>query len=768
MKARAEYVRRFEVMSRLFAIAVSVLMVGSSAGFAFAISSQVSVPSLSDVAGTAPTSLVNLEAQPTPTPGYSNGNLAYLNPLPQAALDDSNSVNVSDPLVTVGGCTSYFQHGGYPTFVSFHASPTIGLVPLKVSFSAETVCASINDWTWGDGNESSQPVANGSAASMYYWWNYTHTYRYQGAFDGGTSMMGGPGIQHLINESAAIYVDVVGPISFKSSPDFGPLPLLVSFSFETCFGVGLTAHWTFGDGNVSSQSRPNGTLTAGGVPYQWWNYTHTYTYPQTFTTQVNVSSSRFYAVATTSITASWVEGETLQVTSNYGNPPLRVGFSYETFYGVGYSATWTWGDGNISMQSNPNSSGGGGNSPPYELWTYTHTYQYIGSFIPQVTVSKTTHHATGTTNVYASFVPSLFYSFYNESGLIRRGINGSRYSIGLVEECSVDPSQLTRVFSGDLQKFDQEFNLSSASLEFVGPGANSCPQPTSSWTEETDLDIQWAHVAAPGAKIYVCLDNLGTSFQSGFYSCVQTFYQNRLNNSNSWNTMIVANTWAYCATGNRYYYESPGCVNGPENISYSRNWSMDQSAGMNLVSSSGDTWPGFCVTAYYPASDPYGLAVGGTTVTSVGISGSYGSEKQWNDTWKDGGNQTCSGKNGQSHPEFPGETWGTNPWYSAPNWALLNLSSHRYFPDMSMVGNRTTGVPFVVNGGWAINAGTSLGAPVWAGILDMLYQAQTRGLSGFAGYFLYEHPSCFHLISLLAGGGRDGLGTPDVGCLSNQ
>jgi subtilase family serine protease len=635
-----------------------------------------------------------------------------------------------------------------------------------VRFSAETVCGGSITWDFGDGNGTSQSVANGSVTVgliTYYWWNYTHTYRYIGMFVATFSISSGP---YNVHVSVNVHVSTVGSVSFHATPNYGSPSLRVGFSYETFYGSGGTAKWTYGDGNTSTQSSPNGTRVAGSITYQWWNYTHTYTYTRTFLAQVNVTAAKFYAPSSLNIYVSWVQGISFAESPNYAaKAPLRAGFSYETAFGVGYSATWTFGDGNVSTQTSPNGSAGG-STASYQWWNYTHTYHYVGSFIPQVSVSKATHHVSATTNVYVSFVPSLYYSFYNETGLLSRGISGSTYSIGLVETCSVDPSQLIPVFSGDLKKFDQQFGLPDTSLNFEGPGESSCPNPTTSWTEETDLDIPWAHVAAPGATIYVCLDNLGVSIQSGFESCVQTFYQYRLNNSNAWNTMIVANTWAYCAAGSQYLYQQPDCVNGPESASYSRNWSMDQLAGMNLISSSGDVWPGFCVTAYYPASNPYGLAVGGTTVTSVGTAGSYGSEKQWNDTWQAGGSQTCSGKNGQSHPEFPGETWGSNLWYQAPNWQLLNLSSHRSFPDVSMIGNRTTGVPVVVNGGWFIEAGTSLGAPIWAGVLDVLFQAQARGLSGFAGQFLYNHTSCFHVIALLAGGGRDGLGTPDVGCLS--
>ena len=59
-----------------------------------------------------------------------------------------------------------------------------------------------------------------------------------------------------------------------------------------------------------------------------------------------------------------------------------------------------------------------------------------------------------------------------------------------------------------------------------------------------------------------------------------------------------------------------------------------------------------------------------------------------------------------------------------------------------------------------------MGSPIWAGILDMLFQAAAPGLSGFAAPFLYSHASCFQVILNGTTGPRDGLGTPNIGCLA--
>jgi subtilase family serine protease len=444
---------------------------------------------------------------------------------------------------------------------------------------------------------------------------------------------------------------------------------------------------------------------------------------------------------------------------NFGNPTLTVAFNATTQCGITpYSVTWAFGDGNRSTQTTSNASWQAGSVTDQAI-TYTHSYHYIGSFIAKIwIVDQAATNVSGSIPIYVSFTPSLFYSFYNETGLISRGLNRSAYSIGLVEECNKNIAN--SVYQTDFNTFDTEFGLASTTLNFFISGGTSCTSTDALGpTAETSLDIEWAHVAAPGAKIYVCLDTLDSV--AGLEGCDSTFYADRVTD----NTTIVSNSFGFCAVSGNYV-TSPSCTNAGD--PYASTWSSAETAGMNLFASVGDQLPNsICDTANYDASNPYGIAVGGTTITGVSTSGSYGSEKSWATqitgqqcTYTRGGNQV--GVNGEE-----GETYGTNSHYNAPSWQASVLgNTYRYFPDVSMDSNVSTGVPIVSQGTWLIAGGTSVGSPIWAGILDMLFQALAPGLSGFAGSFFYAHPACFHGITNPVGG-QDGMGTPNVGCLSN-
>jgi subtilase family serine protease len=223
------------------------------------------------------------------------------------------------------------------------------------------------------------------------------------------------------------------------------------------------------------------------------------------------------------------------------------------------------------------------------------------------------------------------------------------------------------------------------------------------------------------------------------------------------------NAYATCAYGGNTL--SP-CDNSTD--PYAQTWANASNAGMNWVAPVGDFDPDpTCALINYPAANPYAISVGGTTVVRVGSAGDYGSEKEWYDS---GTATECNffnytSGNTRAYVGSHGETYGANPYYTAPSWqsALLG-NSYRYVPDVSMVANASTGVPIVWYGGVYVVGGTSVGAPTWAGIIDVLLAGGAPHLSGFAAPFLYSHPSCFNSINNPSGT-RDGLGTPNIGCL---
>jgi kumamolisin len=127
----------------------------------------------------------------------------------------------------------------------------------------------------------------------------------------------------------------------------------------------------------------------------------------------------------------------------------------------------------------------------------------------------------------------------------------------------------------------------------------------------------------------------------------------------------------------------------------------------------------------YPASDPWVLAVGGTTIGNV-IGTSF-DEWAWND------NTGASGG-------------GVSDQFSQPSYqstanvpASVNDGHHgRGVPDVSANASTNSGYPFILNGAPALApaSGTSASAPLWAGLIALLNAVLGKNI-GFANPVLY-------------------------------
>ncbi len=329
--------------------------------------------------------------------------------------------------------------------------------------------------------------------------------------------------------------------------------------------------------------------------------------------------------------------------------------------------------------------------------------------------------------------PTTMRGFYNSASLISGGDTGSAFAIGLAEMC--DPTESTATYSSDLASFDSMYGLPSTTVNYIGSGASSCPsgQGSSGWGVETDLDIQWAHAMAPGATLYVCLDTSNPAI------CDQTF----VTDHSADNIEFGSNSW--------------GGGSADHSV-----WQSAVAAGMTLLASAGDS----CSQVSYPAAEPDGIGVGGTTITPSG--NNFGSETAW----------SCSGGSG---------TGGGCDTADAPPSYQIGMTGYpgvcatgdRGVPDVAMDANPTTGVDIVTGGSTAQYGGTSLACPMWAASLDLIYQSS--GATGFAGPTIYSlakgsnYNSLFNDITSGSNGyattvGWDpvtGVGSPNIGALAS-
>jgi subtilase family serine protease len=305
--------------------------------------------------------------------------------------------------------------------------------------------------------------------------------------------------------------------------------------------------------------------------------------------------------------------------------------------------------------------------------------------------------------------------------------------------------------SSDLDAFDAYFNLpnppsfqklneygSASSLPGTDPAGPNAENGT--WEEEESLDIEWAHVMAPGANIilYEASDS-----GSGLFTAVQSADANSAVN-------VVSMSWG----------------GGQSTGETSYNAAYFNTSGVTYVASTGDSG----TPAEMPASLANVVAVGGTSLYTADSSGTYSSESGW------------SGSGGGI------DTYDPQPSYQSFTVAAQS-TTNRTTPDVSIDADPGTGVPiydswdFGTATPWlyGYEGGTSLAAPMWAGLVSIADQGRAlEGLSSLSGISktlprLYQLPaSNYHDITtgsngLPAGPGYDlntGIGTPIANLLA--
>ncbi|KTD00484.1 S53 family peptidase [Fluoribacter gormanii] len=297
----------------------------------------------------------------------------------------------------------------------------------------------------------------------------------------------------------------------------------------------------------------------------------------------------------------------------------------------------------------------------------------------------------------------------------------------------------------DLGVFSKHFGLPACTT------ANGCfkkiyasgkkPKTDAGWAGEIALDVEWVHAVAPAAKIILVeaaddsIDNL--------FKAVQVAVKN--------GATVVSMSWG----GDEF----------PEETSYD---ALFNNPKVTFVASSGDSGQG----TLYPASSPFVMAVGGTTLL-IDNYGNYQGEEAW------------SGSGGGVSSVEP---WPENQ----KKLPIPKSNNKRGVPDVAYNADPETGfsvynsVPSSDGVGWAVVGGTSAGAPQWAGIvaitnslyskvygthfISAIYAAAnpstgkyhynfndiTTGTNGTCGYYCTAHNGYDYVT---------GLGTPELGSL---
>jgi subtilase family serine protease len=378
---------------------------------------------------------------------------------------------------------------------------------------------------------------------------------------------------------------------------------------------------------------------------------------------------------------------------------------------------------------------------------------------------------------FPCYSPQQIRNAYGLTPLLQAGFTGAGQTIIIVDSFG------SPTIAQDLKTFDASYGLPDPpSFKVLAPLGTVPFDPTDSvqvgWALETTLDVEWAHVMAPGAAIVLLTspvaETQGVPGLPQFLALEKYALNHKLGK-------IISQSWG---TAENTLFDSAGQQVIAEFEDFYQDAGQD---GVTVLASAGDggtsnvdvdnnLYP--FTTVLFPASSPWVTAVGGTSLYAD-TSGKYLFEIVWNDL--DG----AAGGGGVSQ-QF------SEPFYqySLPGSVQKTLDNYRGVPDVAYNADPLTPILIYVsflgsdNAGFYFIGGTSEGSPQWAGIVAVANQLAGHPV-GFLNPKLYaigEQFNFFHDITFgsnasnglpgyLATRGWDlstGWGTPDLGSLIRE
>ncbi len=267
------------------------------------------------------------------------------------------------------------------------------------------------------------------------------------------------------------------------------------------------------------------------------------------------------------------------------------------------------------------------------------------------------HIYGGTSKTPRGITPTQIKKIYN---LPETGGHGTIAIIGAYDDSSIEK---------DLNDFNTQFNLPTCTTKngcFEKHKMSPTLKSDSGWAMETTLDVEWAHAIAPKAKILL----VEATTPSGVNLLKAIDYATKRKD-----VVAVSMSW--------------GGAEFPEELSLDSHFTNPH---ITFFASSGDNG----TSASWPASSPYVVGVGGTTL-SLNSDGSLKKETAWSGS---GGGVSAYEK----QPAFQND-------YSIPKSGGM-----RAIPDVAYDADPASGFPIIRGGIWRTVGGTSAGAPQWAAL----------------------------------------------------
>jgi len=258
----------------------------------------------------------------------------------------------------------------------------------------------------------------------------------------------------------------------------------------------------------------------------------------------------------------------------------------------------------------------------------------------------------------------------------------------------------------DLGVFDKMYGLAACTTAngcFTKHKMASSTAANSGWELEESLDVEWAHAIAPKAKIL--LVEAKTPSGANLLDAIDYAAKQK-------GVVAVSMSWGGAEFSDELSYDShfgAASASGTASAVFASaasasvtNTTSTKNKATNTVvffASSGDDGTG----ASWPASSPYVVGVGGTTLTLATTTGKFVRETAWSDS---GGGVSAYEK---------------EPAYQT-TYKIAKANGMRAIPDVSYNADPASGYPVYLapsgksTSGWYTVGGTSASAPQWAAI----------------------------------------------------
>ena len=345
----------------------------------------------------------------------------------------------------------------------------------------------------------------------------------------------------------------------------------------------------------------------------------------------------------------------------------------------------------------------------------------------------------------ACYQPAQLRQAYGLPALLRSGITGKGQTIVIVDSFG------SPTVRHDLAVFDRTFHLPAPpSLKVIQPaGAVPRYRATSNregWAGETELDVEWAHVMAPGARIVLAetptSENEGTTGFPQIVTAEKNVIRRHLGG-------IISQSFS--ATEQTFPSRRAVLALRSAYVAAAR-------AGVTVLAASGDSGATdlqFNGTTYYlhpvtswPDSDPLVTGVGGTQLTLRPSGHRTAPDQVWNDTFDKAANRFINGGDGPNPLASGG---GRSVFFHRPGYqdsVQPVVGGQRGVPDIAMSASCSGAVDMYQSypgqaAGWYPTCGTSEATPLFAGIVALAGQVAGHplGLINPRLYALAAHHS---------------------------